>query len=449
MTDDSAVLRFPADFRFGVATAAHQVEGHNVHSDWWEFEQRPGVIAHGDRSGAACDHYRLFREDLDLIRELSLDSYRFSIEWARIEPEPGRFDPAALEHYAEVIAACRERGVEPFVTLYHFTLPRWFAAAGGWESPDAPTAFERYARFVGRGLKGLVTYWTTINEPSVYLVYSYVFGIWPPAARDFRRMIRAGRNLVRAHFLASAALRETPAADAAGPRVGVAKHLRVFDPLRPRHRLDRWAAGLQDNGFNWSFPDSVATRRFQPPLGVRDRVREAGPDDDYVGINYYSRDRVRFRPLRPAEMFGERVTTPGAPVNDLGWEIYPEGLARMVRADFARYGKPIYVTENGIADATDARRPAFLVEHLAVVARLIREGLPVKGYFNWTLMDNFEWAEGYAAKFGLVETDFATQERRPRASARLYAEIAERREIPAELRTRHTLTLPAGTGSEP
>jgi beta-glucosidase len=429
---DRAPRHFPPGFRFGVATSAHQVEGNNVHSDWWEFEQRPGAIADSSRSGAACEHYIRYHSDLDLIKSLALDSYRFSIEWARVEPKPGRFDHIVLDHYGEVIEACRQRGLEPFVTLHHFTLPRWFSDAGGWELADSPALFARYVRYVCQALRGQVTWWMTMNEPAVLLVQAYTLGVWPPRYRHFGRMVRAGRNMIRAHFLAARAIKETQAAASSGPQVTVAKHLRVFDPYRPGNRLDTWAAALQENSFNWAFADSLQTRRYQPPLGMRDRVKEDGPGEDVAGINYYSRDRVRFHPFRPGEMFGERRTTPGAALTDLGWEIYPEGLARVVRADFGRYGKPIFISENGIADAADAQRPAFLVQHLAQVGRLLQEGVPLQGYFHWSLLDNFEWSEGFRPRFGLVEVDYRTQERRPRPSAHLYARIAAARRLPAE-----------------
>jgi beta-glucosidase len=424
-----------------VATSAHQVEGHNIHSDWWEFEQQKGAIADGSHSGAACEHYSRYPHDLDLITDLSLDSYRFSIEWARIEPEPGRFDHNALDHYAEMIAACRQRGIEPFVTLHHFTNPKWFMDRGGWEAKDAPDAFARYVGQVCHVLKRQVTYWLTLNEPAVLLVQGYLMGAWPPAKRDLPRMIRAGRNLIRAHFLAARAIRETEARDSSGPQLGTAKHLRVFDPDRARHPLDAWSAAAHENIFNWSIADSIATGRFQPPLGVRERIVEAGPPDDFNGINYYSRDRIRFRAFRPAELFGERLTTTAAPLTDMGWEIYPEGLARVLRAAHKRYDKPIWITENGLADAQDVQRPGFLVHHLAVLGRLLREGLPIKGYFHWSLLDNFEWAEGFTPRFGLYEVDFTLQERRPRPSARLYAQIAATRELPAEMIGRYPLSV--------
>jgi beta-glucosidase len=435
--------RFPDDFRFGAATAAHQVEGGNEDSDWWHFEQEPGRIKDGSRSGAACEHYARFRGDIGLLSALSLSTYRFSIEWARVEPEPGRIDGAALDHYAGVVDACIEAGIEPCVTLYHFTLPRWFSARGGWQSSDAPAVFGRFARAVAGALAGRVSLWVTINEPAVYLYHSFLAGIWPPSLKSPRAMVLTGRSLIRAHFEALRAIREASdrASFARGPSlVGLASHLRVFDPARSGHALDRGVAAVQDAIFNWAFLDSVHRGKLLPPFGVGEAVSGPSPGHDFLGVNYYTRDRVRFDITRPAELFGAQETTPAAPVNDLGWEIYPEGMRRMIREAHGRYGLPVYITENGIADAADRMRAGYLVHHLDQVLRAIQEGVLVKGYYHWSLMDNFEWAEGYAGRFGLYAMDYATQERSLRPSGALYGRIAAARSLPSELLAEHSLS---------
>jgi beta-glucosidase len=424
-----AVLRFPPSFRFGAATAAHQVEGGNDGCDWWDFEQVRGRIADKSRSGRACDHYHRFREDLDLLRALHLTTYRFSVEWARIEPEFGRIDRAALDHYAEVIDACRSRGIEPCVTLYHFTLPRWFAARGGWVAPSSPSVFGRYVRAVQEAIGDQVALWVTINEPNVYLYQGYLQGAWPPAERSEWRMILAGRNLLRAHFEAYAILRARPGFGGGPPAVGIAQHLRVFDPAREWNPLDRIAAKTQSTVFNWSFLDSLHQGRMRPPFGLGELAPGPGPAYDFIGVNYYARGRVRVDPGKPGALFGAQETPPGALQSDLGWEIYPEGLRSMLREVDARYGRPIWITENGIADATDRLRPRFIVDHLAQVARATAEGIPVKGYYYWSLLDNFEWAEGFRPRFGLYEMDYATGARSLRPSGALYAQIAQEHAI--------------------
>jgi beta-glucosidase len=426
-----ALLRFPPAFRFGVATAAHQVEGGNDNSDWWDFEQRPGRVADGSHSGRACEHFQHFREDLALVRDLHNDAYRFSVEWARVEPEPGRFDPAALAHYREVVMACRSLGLEPLVTLYHFTLPRWFAARGGWLAAGAVADFRRYARAVAEALGPLVCLWVTVNEPVVYLYQGYLRGVWPPGRRSLPEAVRAGRTLARAHVEAYRVLHEAPGYGGEASHVGISQHLRVFDPARPGHRLDAWAAAAQEAVFNWGFLDSLERGRFYPPLGVGDPITGWRPCQDYVGVNYYSRDRVRFTPTRPGELFGVPDRPAGVWRNDLGWEVYPPGLGRLLREAYRRYGRPLWVTENGIADAVDRDRPAFVAAHLAEVARLLAEGVPVGGYCHWSLYDNFEWAEGFSARFGLYAVDYATQRRTLREGGRAYAAIARSRSVPA------------------
>jgi beta-glucosidase len=431
--DAGVALRFPCGFRFGAATAAHQVEGGNERCDWWDFERLPGRIADKSRSGRACDHYHRFREDLDLLVALGLTTYRFSIEWARVEPEPGQFDRAALDHYAEVIDACRERGIEPCVTLYHFTLPRWFARQGGWVAASAPDVFGRYVRAVQRAVGEKVALWVTLNEPVVYLYQGYMMGIWPPAERDVGRMLLAGRNLLRAHFEAYAILRARAGFGGQPPSVGIAHHVRIFDPARPANPLDRLAAAAQAAAFNWSFLDSVHQGLMLPPFGLGEPTPRPGPAHDFVGVNYYSRGRVRVDPSAPGGLLGAQETTPGAPRSDLGWEIYPEGLLRALREVDARYGRPIWITENGIADASDRLRPRFLVDHLAQVAQATAECIPVKGYYHWSLLDNFEWAEGFTPRFGLYAMDYATGARSLRPSGALYARIAREREIAPDL----------------
>jgi beta-glucosidase len=432
--------RFPDDFRFGAATAAHQVEGGNEGSDWWDFEKEPGRIKDGSPSGAACEHYSRFRGDIGLMKALSLTSYRFSVEWARVEPEPGRIDEAALAHYAEVVDACLEAGLEPCVTLHHFTLPRWFSARGGWLSSDAPNAFGRFARAVAGALAGRVSMWVTINEPIVYLYHGLLTGIWPPGVKSPKAMALAGRNLVRGHFEALQAIRAASdrAPGSRGPSItGLASHLRVFDPAREGSLLDRGAAAVQEAIFNWAFLDSVHRGRLMPPFGVGERVPGPLPGHDFLGVNYYTRGRVRFDITRPDELFGAQETTPGAPLNDLGWEIYPEGIRRVIREAHRRYGLPVYITENGIADAADRMRAGYIVRHLDQILRTIEEGVPVKGYYHWSLMDNFEWAEGYTPRFGLYAMDYATQARSLRPSGALYGRIAAARSLPSGLLERY------------
>jgi len=418
-------------FLWGAGTSAHQVEGGNDQNDWWDWEMIPGKIRNGDRSGAACLHWDRYEEDLDLLRSLGLDAYRFSIEWSRIEPEPGRYDDGAIDHYRRVLLACRARDLTPMVTLHHFTNPRWFAALGGWEIDRNLPHFARFARLAGERYGDLVDLWITINEPEVLAFYGYDQGVWPPGVKDRSRALHVIGNLLEAHALASVALRETDRVDADGDGaaalIGVAKHWALLEPLRAWFPPDRITASIQHRVFDVAVaralrgdPIDLSILGARP---VRRRVDALRGSSDFLGVNYYTRWKV--------SMFGKepRRARPGAQVSDLGWEFYPEGLERAL-TECAAFGMPLVVTENGIADAADRLRPDFIRQSLAALDRARARGVDVRGYFHWSLLDNFEWNDGFQGKFGLCAVDFekADLPRSPRASARVYAEeIARRR----------------------
>ena len=423
---------FPASFLFGTATSATQIEGGCTTSDWFEFARQPGRVKGGDRPDVACDAWRRWEGDVALQKSLGLGAHRMSIEWARIEPREGEIDRAVLDRYREMIGALRDAGIEPMVTLHHFTLPAWLAARGGVLAAGFAERLARFARVVVGALGDVCRRWITINEPNVLAAQAYLLGVWPPAVTSPAAAVRAHHRLLEAHVAAYRAIKSLRG-DAV--EVGVAHHLRVAEPARPGSILDRAAARTFARVFNDAFATATCEGRMYGPLdplahGRRGfRVAEARGTQDFFGINYYSRDLVRFAPGRPQELFSSRQVPPGAAVSDLGWEIYPAGLGRLVRTWGRRSRVPVYVTENGIADAADAKRGAFLVDHLTELGRAIADGVDVRGYFHWSLTDNFEWAEGYAPRFGLFEVDYATQARRPRASARLYAGIARDRAV--------------------
>lgn len=427
---------FPAGFLWGTATSAHQVEGGNVHNQWWEFEQVPGNIHHGDRSGAAADHWNRYEQDLDLARELGTNSYRFSVEWSRIEPEEGVIDEAALQHYSDVVDACLARGITPMVTLFHFSLPTWLTHEGGFTWKKAPARFERFARLVAARLGDRVDLWCTINEPMVYVAGGYLAGVFPPGREgDMKDTLGVVVGMVRAHMRAYKAVHDADRVDADGDgkaaMVGIAKHQRVLEPHDRGDLRDHLMTNVARTFFNDLFLLAVTKGRvvIRLPGGHRFgfRIPFMKPALDYFGLNYYSRDIVEYDPSQPGG-FGRRVKE-GAPVTELGWEIYPEGLHTVIM-EAATYGLPIYITENGLADADDDQRPAFVRDHLAQVARAIGDGADVRGYFHWSLMDNFEWHEGFEPRFGLFEVDYATQTRTLREGGRVYGEIARRNALP-------------------
>jgi len=400
-------------FLWGTAVSGHQVEGDNIHSDWWAAEAA-GLLP--EKSGKACNFWNRWKEDFDLIERWGHNCLRFGIEWARTEPEPGRFDDEALDRYVEMVADLQRRGIEPMVTLHHFVNPRWLAEAGGWEKAENVERFVRWADRVVPALAPHVRYWITINEPMVYAYESYSIGYWPPFKKSLTAAMRVLGNLLEAHARAYGIIHEhRPDA-----LVSLAKHVRICQPHRAGHPGDRLAARLQDELSNESVLRAMRTGRF---LGRR--IRGLAGSWDFIGLNYYTRQRVRFA-LDPGNGFGREVPPEGE-VNDLDWEIYPEGLYLALKR-LGVFGLPVIVTENGICarGGDDAQRVGYIELHLDAVERARREGVDARGYLYWTLMDNFEWAEGYKARFGLVEVDFETLERRPRPSAAAFARLGER-----------------------
>jgi beta-glucosidase len=418
--------RFPEGFLWGTATAAHQVEGGNHASDWWSWEQVPGHIKNGDKSDPACDHYRRFASDFDLLKSLHQNAHRLSVEWSRIEPTPGEFSSVAIAHYRDVLQALRDRGMEPLVTLHHFTNPTWIAQLGGWEAPQTAEYFARFAARVTDELAGLARFWITINEPTVVAYQGYVHGEWPPGKRDFGAALRVVVTLLRGHWLAYERIKRRHPEF----QVGLAHHLRIFDPARWFAPQDRAVAMAFNSIFNHSILRSLRHGRLVFPLTRNGRASGPRQSQDFIGLNYYTRELVKFNHRYRDELFGQRVLVERAQRSDSTWEVYPEGLYRTL-LELRGQQLPIYVTENGVADRNDALRPEFLLTHVKAMHRAIAAGVPVRGYLHWTSFDNFEWAEGYGAKFGLIACDPVTQERRVRPSGRLYAEICRTNQVPA------------------
>lgn len=342
-------------------------------------------------SGRACDHYHRYEEDLDLVQRGGQNAFRFSLEWSRIEPEEGIFDDAALTHYRDVARACRARGVEPFVTLWHWTHPLWLEARGGVTSRDFVSRFVRYARRVAAALGEDVRFYMTLNEPTSVIGNAYLTGNWPPQQRNPLLAWRALRTLGTAHRRAYDALRDV----APHAQVGFT-HIYVFnEPFRKNNVLDRAAARVKN------FFDNGLMQRY------------GRGKQDFVALQYYFHNRLQF-PLR--------TRNANVVLSDLEWEVYPEGIYHAIM-DARRFGVPIYITESGIADAEDSRRPQFLRETLAHVAHALADGADVRGYFYWSLLDNFEWDKGFWPRFGLVAVDYDTLTRTPRESYTVYRDL--------------------------
>lgn len=363
--------KFPKNFYWGTATSAYQVEG-GIKNDW--SEAGPKYDA-----GRACDHYNRFEQDFDLAKKMNNNAHRFSIEWARIEPEQGKFAQKEIEHYKKVVKALKQRGLEPFVTLYHWTLPVWFTKQGGWLNKKASECFVKYVEFVVENLPE-VKFWITINEPNVYTSHSFMIGEWPPFKKNWFITNKVLKQLVQAHKGAYKLIHKIyPDA-----QVGIAKN-------------NIWFKGLLGLFYNNYFLNCKFLNR------IKDY-------QDFIGLNYYfSYSFLGFKSKQR---------------NDIRWRIVPEGIYYVLK-HLKKYDKPIYITENGLADAKDSKREKFIVDHLKWVYKAIEQGVDVKGYFHWSLIDNFEWDKGFKPKFGLIEIDYKTFKRTPRPSSKVYAEICK------------------------
>ena len=400
---DHATLNFPDGFLWGAATSAHQVEGGNTHNNWWKWESLPGHA----RSGQAADQYNRYEEDFDLAKSLNHNAHRLSIEWSRIEPEEGKFDQNAIGHYKAVLEALKKRKMTVMLTLWHFTLPQWVADQGGWENGKTVKYFVRFVEKIIPNLGEYVDFWITVNEPGVYIYETYIEKAWPNAKKSFWGMIKSYLNIASAHKKVYKLLHKTYPA---GKPVGIANNLLSFEPFHKHSLLEQLTVSLNDVFINHLF--YLLTRKTH----------------DFLGINYYFHVRFKHHGFVP-DLAGSFSQTHEA--SDLGWEIYPEGIFDVL-TDLSD-DIPIYITECGIASTNDDRRNRFLIQYLQEVARAIKMGVNVRGFFYWSLIDNFEWHLGFEPRFGLIEIDYETQKRIVRPSALVYAEIIAGNGIPHSL----------------
>jgi beta-glucosidase len=405
------IQQFPKGFFWGAATSSHQVEGNNYWNDWWEYEQS-GRVPH--KSGEACRHYQLFEKDFDMARSWGHNVHRFSIEWSRIEPSRGNWNDDAVLHYRRVIQTLKERGLEPVVTLHHFTNPAWFTRSGGWLLRDSARLFSRYTEFVIENLGSDVKYWLTINEPTVYVLEGYINGAWPPCFKSaWWKAAVALRNLARAHVAAYRTLH----AGRKDNMVGLAHSAPLIMACDPSRWRDRNSALLRDVVLNRLFFHLIRT------VGKGLRMTA---NLDFLGVNYYTRTFVRSSGLGLKAVLGKACRAAHhsdlGPSSSINWEIYPPGL-RSILKKFSTHGLPLLITENGVATEDEALRQRFIAEHLKALAQAINEGVNVIGYLYWSLLDNFEWAIGTDARFGLAAVDFNTQERVPRPCTEYFRRV--------------------------
>jgi beta-glucosidase len=392
---------FPEGFTWGTATAAHQVEGGNTGNDWWAWEHEPDTVC-AESSGDACDQWHRYDSDIELLAGLGFDNYRFSLEWSRLEPAEGEFSRVAIEHYRDVCAACLARGVTPVVTLHHFTTPLWLAARGGWTEPATADAFARFCERVAGELGDLIGRACTINEPNIVAFMGYGMGLFPPGETDLRRVATATDVFIDAHRKATEAL----------------KSGRGDFPVGLTLAMSDYQADPADD-------DAAIASRDAARQLMEDPYLEAVRGDDFMGVQTYSRTRCG-----PGGILGP---APGVEVIDhMGYEFWPESLGATIRRawEVTEGRTPLLVTENGVSHDDDGRRIDYVRTALEGVLDCLADGIDVRGYTYWSLLDNFEWAFGYAPRFGLVDVDRRTQERRVKASARWLGEVARANALP-------------------
>lgn len=411
--NEEKVLKFPENFLWGTSSSAYQIEG-GITNDWSEWENNNAqLLAQKAKSywqdwqqekfpemfepenyicGRACDSYELFGQDLECLKELNVNTYRFGIEWARVEPEEGKFDKDAINHYINIIRQLQENKIEPLVTIYHWTVPLWLRNQGSWKAKKAVEYFCRYTRKIVKELNNEVKFWITINEPLIFSSALYIKGRRLLKKRDLLSYYRIVNNLIQAHKICFGIIKKiNPSA-----QVGIAKNIIYFDVYK-----NCPVSLLLKKGADWWWNSYFLNK-------IKDH-------QDFIGLNYYHRNRIKGAKFNQNE---------NKEVSDLGWEIYPKGIYYVLKK-LQKYRKPIYITENGLADNDDDQRKKFITDHLKYVNQAIEEGVDVRGYFHWSLLDNFEWDKGFWPKFGLYEVDRKTFKRTARPSAKVYADICK------------------------
>jgi beta-glucosidase len=439
---------FPAGFLWGTATSSHQVEGKNTNNSWSAWENEPGNILNAQRSGLACDWWGgRWKEDFDRARETNQNAHRLSLEWSRIQPVQDRWDEDALDYYRQMVRGLIERKITPMVTLHHFTDPLWLMDMGGWENENTPLLFANYVRKVVHALKDYVNLWVTINEPNVYIFSGYMtarkpsseygdvyldnctlVGSFPPGKNNQGAAFSAFSNMVRGHAAAYHVIHEIQK-DA---MVGTSINWRGVKPARPGFPPDNWMVKLISSNFNTSFFKALDKGKFSF-LFKNISIPEAAGTQDYVGINYYTTDLVKFSPLAFNNLFNRRYFPRDAELSSNKFIAnVPSGMFEALKWAKGQ-NLPIYMTENGVEDPDDTLRPRYTLEHIHQMWKAVNFNYPIKGYFHWSLVDNFEWERGWTQRFGLWGLNMETQARFRRKSVDLYAAICKENGITSEM----------------
>ena len=417
-------LNFPKDFLWGTATSAHQVEGNNINSDWWQWEQKNDgkVLEVAEKkyrnqkfepSGKACDHYNRYKEDFDLIEKMHNNAHRLSIEWARIEPEEGKFDIQELQHYREVLEDLKKRNIKVMLTLHHFTNPQWFTNKGGWANLKSAKYFKRYVKYIAENLGDLVDFWITINEPGIYITMSYLEGYWPPQKKSPGKAFLVYFNMAQAHKKAFKIIHKICDKRDNSAKVGMSQNVMSFAAYKKHKLIELLYVHFADRIVNHSFYD--LTKKHH----------------DFIGVNYYFRVRLKEEDGKLGPEI-EEVKESERELSDMDTMVYPHGIFDILM-DLKDFNLPIYITENGIAAEDDKKRRKFILDYLSEIHHSIQAGVNVRGYFFWSLFDNFEWDKSYGPKFGLVEVNFKTLERKLKPSAALYAKICKENSLDQSL----------------
>lgn len=422
---------FPKDFQWCVATAGHQIEGDNINSDWWEWEKLPGKIKKGDRSGKAAFHTERMVEDVALMKDLGVKTYRFSIEWARIEPKQGEFDQAAIDYYRNEIKLLKKNGIQPFVTMHHFVSPQWFTEMGGFKRDDSPEIFLNYVKKLDAEFGKDVEYWVTFNEPMVFLIGGFGQGVMPPGISDWN-LFDPMVNILKAHAKAYHYFHAQAAKEKRKVSLGLAHHMR---PLYGSNALIQRLVGFPNYLLNWNIPTALKTgelhgmkmhgksifRWYWPTKVQMDELKNT---QDFLGVNYYTREYISVRPWPP---FLIRDPMPGLRGTELlNWGLDPEGFYEVFEHAHLLFPElPFIITENGLTDRDDKDRAEYVASHLLQVHKTINTiKHPVIGYCYWSMMDNFEWIEGFDPRFGLYAVDYTKNgERKARPSVDVVRKI--------------------------
>ncbi|MBN2051719.1 MAG: glycoside hydrolase family 1 protein [Spirochaetales bacterium] len=428
-------LEFPEGFLWAAGEDAYQHEGGNDHADWYDWEHSdPRPFSDGSVSGICADFWNRYESDFTLAERDGHNAHRIGIEWSRVEPEQGIYDDRAFARYGDMLRSLRDKGFTVFVNLWHFTLPAWAARKGGWLNDEVFTRWERYVAACTRRFGPYVDYWSTMIDAQIYVLRGWFVGDIPPLKNDKEEGIRVFSRILDAHAAAYRIIKGEPSAWRTGkvaPRVGMIYFFALYQPRRTF--LDRFVCTQLDRFFNRNMPDALMTGRLEIRMagGPNLRLRRQSWEGtlDWLGVNYYYRQIVSFSPKTLGLV---RMDHGSGPVkSDMGWEIYPEGLYTLCAELSTRYpGLPLMITESGMADAEDSRRPRMIVDHAAQVHRLISDGYPVLGFTYWSLTDNLEWTEGFGPKFGLYRVDRETMERFETRSARLFRFMATRNRTP-------------------